>query len=170
MTSLSNNQIQLVVNKIVNCFDLASKAFDQEFVLPDFRFHHNGTTCGMAHVSQHGDTISLHETLMAHNFDDMLCNTVPHEVSHIVTTHVFGKKVRPHGREWKHVMADVMRVEPRVYHSYDVSVLNVRRQQRITYLCGCRSHEVSATIHHKIVRGKQYTCKTCACRLIKKTR
>jgi SprT protein len=53
-------------------------------------------------------------------------------------------------------------VEPRRTCSYDLEGIPQRRQQRHTYRCGCREHQVSTVRHRRIQQGRaQYLCRSC---------
>jgi len=54
---------------------------------------------------------------------DMLEDTIPHEVAHIIVMQNWGsycnnRRVMPHGQEWKFVMSNIFKVAPKRCHSY----------------------------------------------------
>ena len=53
------------------------------------------------------------------NQPDYLFETVGHEMGHLIAARLYGEKaiVRPHGKEWRHVMI-VLGIPPKIYHSY----------------------------------------------------
>ena len=72
-----------------------------------------------------------------------------------------GKKVKPHGKEWKQVMA-LFQVSPEVTSRYDVSDLPLRQQRSFDYNCGCMSHSLSTTRHNRVQANKAvYKCRKC---------
>ena len=88
--------------------------------------------------------------------------TVPHEVAHYITHELFGlHRIRPHGREWKAVMAG-FDADPAVTCNFDLSGIPQRVERRYTYHCACGSHELSARRHNRIQRGRgRYECLVC---------
>lgn len=91
---------------------------------------------------------------------DFLARTVVHEVAHLVTLACHGR-TRPHGREWRAVMAELGIPQAERCHDYPVSADEVRRQRRWAYRCGCAEHAVSTTRHKRILRGARYLCRRC---------
>jgi len=87
--------------------------------------------------------------------------TVPHEVAHVVTEQLFGK-VKPHGNEWRSVMAHFGIPEAERCHDFDLQDIPNRGQRRWTYSCDCQTHQLSTTRHYRILRGTQkYLCRNC---------
>jgi predicted SprT family Zn-dependent metalloprotease len=65
----------------------------------------------------------LNLILLVENEEHYLANVVPHEVAHLINRRVNKpapgkKKLMPHGKEWKDVMA-LLGVVPHVKHRYD---------------------------------------------------
>lgn len=95
---------------------------------------------------------------------DRYMSTVKHEVAHYIARILnYGKKIMPHGKEWKSVMRN-FGLEPKVTHSYTVPSTS-RKLKTFTYECSCMKHEITSIIHNKIIRGgtKPYkrVCKKC---------
>ncbi|MEZ5066647.1 MAG: SprT-like domain-containing protein [bacterium] len=84
---------------------------------------------------------------------------VPHEVAHIVTWAVFGR-VKPHGREWRAVMA-FFGADPSVTHDFET--VPARRVRRFRYRCSCSTqHLLVKRAHLRIRRGTaEYRCRRC---------
>jgi SprT protein len=87
--------------------------------------------------------------------------TVPHEVAHVVTWLLHGASARPHGREWRAVMAFFDQKTAARCHDFEVPAGHTRRQQRWHYQCDCREHRLSTTRHRRIQQGQQYQCRLC---------
>lgn len=101
-------------------------------------------------------------------------STCWHEVGHYVTRFIYGhsylgKKVQPHGKEWKSVMRSLGQ-EPERCHNMDVSKTIVRKQKRHEYICKCKTFKLTTTRHNKILKGKLYRCKVCGETLRKRKR
>lgn len=170
-TKLNSYHVDIIKNKIEACYQKAEKYFDKKFERPHVKFMDNITMCGLACRQRIGNeivgVIGLHETFFIENQHDMVHDTIPHEVAHLLVDEIYGRVKRPHGPEWQRMMKFVLNVEPNRGHSYDMTNINVRRQRRITYSCDCREHRVSATMHHKMVDGRKYGCKRCGGMLVR---
>lgn len=90
--------------------------------------------------------------------DDMLNDTVPHEVAHIIV-HQLYPGANSHGWEWTRVMNTLGVVANRC-HDYETVAARTRARPYI-YACGCQLHYVTATIHRRIEKGRQYYCQDC---------
>jgi len=87
--------------------------------------------------------------------------TVPHEVAHVVTWLLHGSRAKPHGREWREVMAFFGRATAARCHDFQIPTDQQRRQRRWHYACDCREHQLSTTRHRRIQQGGQYQCRLC---------
>ncbi len=116
----------------------------------------------MYRVRAREKVIRFNPWIFAKYYEDNLATTVPHEVAHYLTDCLYGLgRIRPHGHEWRDVMA-VFGADPSVTAKYSLAGVPHRRQCRYTYLCGCRSHELSATRHNRIRRRRMsYQCRYC---------
>ena len=114
-------------------FKTCEKHYKQKFKRPEVRYNIRNTNGGEAWYRR--NLIRLNLTFLVENEEQFLKQTVPHEVAHLVAHYVYdakpmnGKKVRPHGKEWKEVMG-VLGLEPKVTHSYDVTSLDIVRVKR----------------------------------------
>jgi SprT protein len=106
--------------------------------------------------------IRYNAEMAAAQFQAFCQRTPPHEVAHHLVAQLHGsRRVKPHGPEWQWVM-ESFGLEPSRCHDYDLEQVQVRRQRRFRYRCGCREHELSATRHNRILRGQQhYLCRSC---------
>jgi len=47
-------------------------------------------------------------------------------------------------------------------HNFDLQGIQVHRQARWGYACGCGSHQLSTTRHNRVQQGRQsYLCRRC---------
>lgn len=140
--------------------DRANRQFDLALPYPVLHFDLRGAAAGQAH----GDCnlIRLNPLLLRENGEAFLAQTVPHEVAHLVAEAAFGHGIRPHGPEWRDVMA-LFGAAPERCHRFDISRAAVHRQRRFPYGCGCeRLHWLSTTRHNRIYQGSmRYFCKSC---------
>ncbi len=106
--------------------------------------------------------IRYNMAVAAAQFETFRSQTPPHEVAHHVVAQLHGERgVKPHGKEWWAVM-NAFGVAPRRCHEFDLDGVPVRRQRRFRYRCACREHELSATRHNRVRRGRaRYFCRAC---------
>lgn len=133
--------------------------------LPDIpvRFDLFGRSAGMYRIRGRQREIRYNPVIFATWYDQNLADTVPHEVAHYVVEMLHGRRVRPHGTEWRRVMTDFGIVDARCTHDLDLGDLPVRRERRFRYRCACREHQLSATRHHRVLRGQsRYHCRACS--------
>lgn len=130
---------------------------------PTMGFYRGRTDAGRAH--QREQRIEINEDLLERHPDAMLGETIAHELAHVLVFQLFGRRARAHGPEWQAVMREWFGVTPQRTHSFDLQGLQVRRQQRHRYHCGCREHALSTVRHRRALRGVDYRCVACQGRL-----
>ncbi len=125
------------------------------------RFDLTGKTAGMVLFPHRGTpVIRYNAVLLEENGDHFLNRTVPHEVAHIVARRQFGKRIRPHGKEWREVMR-LFNAESSRCHNYDTTRSSRRQMKRFTYRCTCQTHQLSSVRHNRVLRGQTYLCVSC---------
>lgn len=134
MTILLTTQLREDVEAAVEAAYLkAEEHYKQKFPRPEVRYDIRNTNGGEAWAKV--NRIRLNLTFLLENREKFLATTVPHEVAHLVAHLVYdskpmnGKKVRPHGKEWKEVMG-VLSLEPKVCHTYSVESLDLHRKAK----------------------------------------
>lgn len=135
--------------------------------LPEVRidFSQRGRSAGQMRIDAKG-TLEIRYNLgmAAAQPEEFLCEVPPHEVAHLVTWLLHGRKARPHGAEWQSVMHHLGIENPRRCHDFQLNG-TVRQQRRWAYRCDCREHALSTTRHHRAQQGTQYHCTSCGMRL-----
>lgn len=148
-------------DKLTECLAILNKRYNKTFTTPVLRFRQMGKKAGVAYYRTR--VIELNSDY-CHNgsLDKMINQTLPHELAHIISFELYGLNGCGHKLGWKRVMR-VMDVPPIRCHAYSIVGVKIRRRntQQYHYTCNCKSHMVSATIHNRIVRGSQYTCRHC---------
>jgi predicted SprT family Zn-dependent metalloprotease len=133
LTLLSPELKAKVEAAVEAAFVQCEKHYGQKFKRPEVRYDIRNTNGGEAWLNR--NLIRLNLTFLVENEKDFIASTVPHEVAHLVAHYVYdnkpknGKKVRPHGVEWKEVMG-VLSLEPKVKHSYDLTSLDLHKKKR----------------------------------------
>lgn len=126
---------------------------------PVVQFTYRGSTAGRAFYGRH--RIVLNVQFMECHADDMLSETVPHEIAHLVAVQLYGQRGRGHGLLWRAV-ARQLGCKAERCHSYDLTGL-AGVQRRWPYGCGCKSrvHRITTTRHNKARAGRKYRCRIC---------
>jgi SprT protein len=174
---IDDDQQQQVVSEAHRYIALASNLYQQQFSDIDIVFNLRGRAAGIYRcyydqqsrsqilgrwLSKKRQQIRFNPWLFAKYPQDSWDNTIPHEVAHYITDCLYGlSKIKPHGVEWKKIMAD-FGAEPSVRANYDLAGIPVRRVQRYSYACDCREVELTAYRHKKIQSGiQEYRCRKC---------
>jgi SprT protein len=137
-----------------------------DFPEPSLLFFERRTAAGLALYDRWA--IALNRGLFEAHPQENLQETVLHELAHLVVE--YGRRTRliagrpaPHGPAWHRVMTHWFRVEPRSTHRQDTEHLNVRRQRRWPYRCGCRTWHITTIRHNRIQQqGLRYRCGSCS--------
>jgi SprT protein len=90
--------------------------------------------------------------------DSFLSTTIPHEVAHIVCHLLYGRRVRPHGPEWRAMCLALGGTGERC-HRFDAQP--ARMVARYDYACGCRRWSLTSIRVRRIRRGTVYHCRQC---------
>lgn len=127
---------------------------------PNIEYTLRGTTAGTAHSGKW--EININPVLLIENIEDMLDQTIPHEVAHLIADRVYGHTIKPHGKEWKSVMVALGK-RPDRCHSYDVANARVRQKSRYRYTCKCdQGVHCGPTVHNRVQNNRsEHRCKRC---------
>ncbi len=90
--------------------------------MPEVHYVTGVQYAGKAWFREH--RIVLSQDFLVKNFDDMIANTVPHELAHLIQYKLF-PKAKPHGYIWQSIMIDWFRCNPLRCHSYDTRIEQV---------------------------------------------
>lgn len=135
--------------------------FGIDLPAPEVRFDLRGKSAGMVIFRpNHQTLIRYNRTLLDENGDAFIQRTVPHEVAHLVARELFGPDIKPHGSEWREIMAFFGADSSRC-HNFAVPQQGRRRMRYFPYRCGCQEHQLSAIRHHRSLAGVNYLCRRC---------
>ena len=125
---------------------------------PEVAFDLRGQAAGQANYRE--NKIRFNRQLLEKYTAEFVDQTVPHEFAHLVAYQKFGRRIKPHGAEWKRVM-EAFGADPARTHSFDVSP--TRRLKRFHYRCHCpgSDYQLSSIRHNRILRGRVYLCRKC---------
>ena len=135
----------------------AEKHYKQPFALPEIRWDVKNTDGGRAAYKDW--LVRFNLILCVENEEKFLKTTVPHEMAHLIAYQVYhkaladaGKKLRPHGKEWKEAMS-VVETPPAVKHTYDcTSIQRPKRRPRGSILRGA---EADLLVHRLTIAAKR---------------
>lgn len=129
--------------------------------VPDVFFDLRGRAAGQTVFARRTRRchIRLNARLLAEHPRQMLEETVPHEVAHVVVFRIYGRSVRPHGPEWRALM-QAFGVEATACHTLPAEPS--RRLKRYRYVCACDEPAWLTSIRHKRAQaGTRYMCRLC---------
>lgn len=154
-----------ITRRVFELLEAAQPLFERHCVHPlepELRFDLRGTTAGQARWSDGlRPMLRFNLALAKTGASRFIEQTVAHEVAHLVTAACFGR-TRPHGPEWRAIMAFFGLPNASRCHNYPVHHATVRKQRRWPYACGCQTHRLSTTRHRRIENGKAtYHCRRC---------
>ena len=120
---LTSDLRKKVEDKILECFKIAEKKYKTQFEMPEVRYDIKSWTGGLAYHQRW--LLRFNLILLIENEKHYIENVVPHEVAHLINRRVNKvpprkKRLMPHGKEWKDVMA-LLNVPADVKHTYDCS-------------------------------------------------
>ncbi|MBB1425934.1 SprT family zinc-dependent metalloprotease [Shewanella sp. SG44-2] len=155
-TTVSNPLQLQILAKVEADYLLAEQHFKRQFPRPSVDFSLRGKSAGTAHLQT--NKLRFNPVLLAENHDIFINEVVPHEISHLLCFHLFGK-VKPHGKEWQSVMLTTFKITPKTTHQLNTQSVS---GQQFEYFCGCGSINLTIRRHNRIVRGQtQYRCRHC---------
>lgn len=165
--TISTTQQQQVIEKTRAVILQANLLLEKKFPEVDVLFDLKGRAAGQFRVRGRCCEIRYNPQVFGLYFDDNLINTVPHEVAHYLIYLLYPRrrrglrKVKPHGVEWRALMAK-LEIDASVCHNYNLANIPQRREQRFSYSCSCREHQISCRRHNKIQTGRgRYHCRYC---------
>jgi len=168
---MNQNQITKIIREQIDSWiDIANDKYESSLTnsiafnkipYPYLSFKLKGRTAGKASYQKW--TIKINLVLLKENWDDMINQTLPHEIAHLVAWHVYGQCIKPHGREWKSIMRAFGK-KPSRCHALDTTNSAVRTMARVfTYKCICDiSHDLTIIRHRRQQSGRaNYRCSKC---------
>jgi len=159
---LNNDQQAIIIKETEKYIALASQLYKRKFESLPITFDLTGHTIGMYKRVMQGRVIRYNATVFAKYFEENVRDTIPHEVAHyIVDMQYVRKSTRPHGAEWKSVMADFGANDNRTAN-FDLSDIPQRQYSTIPYGCSCQQHQLGIRRHNKVIKRKaRYFCREC---------
>lgn len=144
------------------CIKIAEKHFGRTFPHLAVKYTLRGRTAGRAHLMS--GFININSVLLVENVDEMINDTVGHEVAHMIDYWVNGVNFYwkgrrrcqdQHGENWKSIMR-LLGQDPSRCHNMDTSNAVVRKSTKHIWQCGCSEHvemELGPKRHTKMERS-----------------
>jgi len=131
---------------------------DVSFPDPEILFRLRGRSAGEA--CPRTNATNYNRELLERYGDDFIRQIVPHEVAHLIAPRIAKGRIKPHGREWKEVMA-FFGAPARASHEFEAPPVPERGRHR--YRCACPDpHWLTTRSHRRVRRGTmEYTCRRC---------
>lgn len=100
---------------------------------PRIVWYQRGRAAGLAYPAQCLIRLSL--PLSLQNPQELLHDTLPHELAHIVAVRLhYPQRIRPHGKEWQAVCEGLVGHRLQRTHQMDVRTLKARRTRYIRFI------------------------------------
>jgi len=173
MTTVSPEIIKRIEDKILETLLVLQKRYPSANLdIPTWKWNPMGRTAGRAHYL--GNLVELNPDFINNHLDELINQTLPHEIAHLVSVKVYGLQLgRGHGRFWKSVMYALspLDVEVRRCHDYSLEGVSKIRPRPYEYVCHCKdkTFSLTANIHGKIQRGQKRFCTRCKATIILKS-
>ena len=136
--------------------DAAQQRFNVDLRRWKASFDLRGLCAGQTRMGE--NTFRFNLEIAARDPPAFISIVLPHEVAHAVCFALYGRRKRPHGREWKHICRSLGGTAMRC-HTFDAD--HSRQLNRYAYECGCRGWLLTSIRVNRSRRGIQYFCRKC---------
>ena len=121
---------QAVRDKVEECYQTAQSFYGKGYKLrrpEEIRFDINGMCAGEAWLGEW--ILRFNPEFLETEYKDMIEDTVPHEVAHLLAAEIHGKYVKAHGFEWGGIcyMLGIRKVTR--CHKYDTTAIRERKRK-----------------------------------------
>lgn len=141
--------------KVAEVLAKLSDRLNKPLKVPLIRYDLKGSVAGKANARE----LWLNLELLNTEWDDMLNNTLPHELAHVVVRQVWGNEPKGHGHEWQMIMR-MLGLTPTRCHSYEYKPARVHSRDH-KYECDCRTYTGTSHRATKMASGWVYVCSRC---------
>ncbi len=168
-----------VREKMAATMAVARSHYSKNIPEPVLKFRQLGRRAGVCRFNFYDNTglVVINPDFFKNYYDDMLNDTVPHEVAHHLSAYIFGPKGYNHSCLWKGVMRVIGVPAAERCHEYSLEGVKTRQVSKpYQYGCGCEvKHPATKSKHEKMqyhitIYGKTgYTCRKCRKPLVYET-
>lgn len=140
------------MEKVYECMNNAEYEFGISFRNPEIVFTKNGATIGKGGIMMgHRPYLQFSVEAIQKGWDEMVNDTLPHEVAHVVDMLIRGRT--NHDRHWK---AICIRLGGSGKRTHSMEVSKARKTRKYIYVATCGTEiKVGANIHKKLQMGLQ---------------
>ena len=170
---------QSVRSKMEETLNICRKHYYKDIPTPTLKFSqmgHRAGVCSLNYFNVASSTVVINPDYFKNHYDNMLNDTVPHEVAHYVAGFLHGRVAHGHGCLWKNVMSVIgIRAAERC-HEYSLEGVKTRQVKKpYKYTCSCHGehneHLVTEHVHrrHQLALSaghRGYRCSRCKTHLI----
>jgi SprT protein len=173
LSIVTRQQKMEIDNKIAECLEIANQTFPlgpplkpgetnpEAYNWPEVAFDLKGRVAGQAW----GDKkIRLNIELLHKYYDEMLHQTLPHEIAHCVVSRKW-PRARPHGWQWGQVMLAFGLPALRTHAMPYTKARHHPRPHRYACMKCNRIFNVTNNIHRKMENGQIRYCSRCKSRV-----
>jgi len=163
--TIPNDIVKRVEDKILDTLLLLQKRYpNANLEIPKWQWTKMGRTAGRAHYGL--GLVELNPDFITNHLEELINQTLPHEIAHLASFKIYGILGKGHGRFWKSVMYALapLGVQVKRCHDYSLDGVTTRvRPRPYEYVCGCKDKTIKVTsnIHNKIQRGQKRFCIRC---------
>jgi SprT protein len=131
-----------------------------EFVTPTVTYDLKGKTAGQARLKSNEIRINLGLLLAPETAEEMLKQTIPHEVAHLVHHKLYPHDREWHGYYWRRIMI-AFGLSPDRCH--DMPTKPARNTRKFHYFCKCGEVYTVGLVRHKRIQHQSasFYCKYC---------
>lgn len=172
--TVSHELNKAVRDKMEETLNKCRSHYGKTIPTPPLQFKQLGRTAGKCRFvygcwmnnNTSSATILINPDFFKNHYDDMLHDTVPHEVAHYVALFLYGKEGDGHGWRWREVMAIIGLAASTRCHEYSLEGVKAKPMP-FKYTCGCsKEHNLSKTMHQRhqsaLSAGRKgYKCRVC---------
>ena len=166
-----SNELRIKALAVVQEYtEMGNRIFNTSMAVPTITFKLKGA-CGGQYSSRTHE-VRVNMVLFAENVEHYADTTIPHEVAHAFQRHLYssssmGRRVMPHGQEWKRIMVRLGK-SPKRCHTYDTSNSSKKTVAKsFEYRCNCKSFMFTIIRHRRAQKaeaqgiGGCYRCPKC---------
>lgn len=154
--------VKQIEDKTLDCLLTLQDKLKITLSIPVIEFKQIGRKAGYAYYNENKLVLNPDFFNNGHA-DEMINDTLPHEIAHLVAVKKFGECGKGHGPNWKYVMR-LLGLTPKRCHNYDLEGVKVRRrsESNFVYKCSCRDKIFLTQIrHNRHQSGRPYHCLMC---------
>lgn len=152
--------MEKVTRKVSDCAAFARQVFPilNDWPIPTVEYSNMISYAAIANVKLNRIKISI--LYLREQENETLNDTIPHEIAHIVADKLYGKNIKPHGKEWYNIA--VMLGSSGKVTCERLQIITPRSRRNFQLFCGCKVGPlVSRILVERIKSGDEYLCPTC---------